>query len=96
MQFQLVVILLVALVLILLTVQNPNPVTLQFLSWDAQGVPLIVVILISLMAGIIMSSVLSLIKQAKLKEKIRRLQRDLEDLKSPPLVSDKEIEKTEE
>ena len=96
MQFQLVVILLVALVLILLTVQNPNPVTLQFLSWDAQGFPLIVVILISLMAGIIMSSVLSLIKQAKLKEKIRRLQRDLEDLKSPPLVSDKEIEKTEE
>jgi uncharacterized integral membrane protein len=96
MQFQLVVILLVALVLILLTVQNPNPVTLQFLSWDAQGVPLIVVILISLMAGIIMSSILSLIKQAKLKEKIRRLQRDLEDLKSPPLVSDKEIEKTEE
>ena len=96
MQFQLVVILLVALVLILLTVQNPNPVTLQFLSWDAESVPLIVVILISLMAGIIMSSVLSLIKQAKLKEKIRRLQRDLEDLKSPPLVSDKEIEKTEE
>jgi uncharacterized integral membrane protein len=96
MQFQLVVILLVALVLILLTVQNPNPVTLQFLSWGTESVPLIVVILISLMAGIIMSSVLSLIKQAKLKEKIRRLQRDLEDLKSPPLVSDKEIEKTEE
>jgi uncharacterized integral membrane protein len=84
------------LVLILMTVQNPNPVTLQFLSWGTESVPLIVVILISLMAGIIMSSVLSLIKQAKLKEKIRRLQRDLEDLKSPPLVSDKEIEKTEE
>jgi uncharacterized integral membrane protein len=96
MQFQLIVILLVALVLILLTVQNPNPVTLQFLSWGTESVPLIVVILISLMAGIIMSSILSLIKQAKLKEKIRRLQRDLEDLKSPPLVSEKEIEKTEE
>jgi len=96
MQFQLIVILLVALVLILLTVQNPNPVTLQFLSWDAESVPLIVVILISLMAGIIMSSILSLLKQAKLKDKIRSLQRDLEDLKSPPLVSEEEIEKAEE
>lgn len=96
MQFQLIVILLVALVLILLTVQNPNPVTLQFLSWNAESVPLIVVILISLMAGIIMSSILSLLKQAKLKDKIRSLQRDIEDLKSPPLISDKEIEKTEE
>lgn len=96
MQFQLIVILLVALVLILLTVQNPNPVTLQFLSWDAESVPLIVVILISLMAGIIMSSILSLLKQAKLKEKIRGLQREIEDLKSPPLVSEEEIEKAEE
>ena len=96
MQFQLIVILLVALVLILLTVQNHNPVTLQFLSWDAESVPLIVVILISLMAGIIMSSILSLLKQAKLKDKIRSLQRDLEDLKSPPLVSEEEIEKAEE
>lgn len=96
MQFQLIVILLVALVLILLTVQNPNPVTLQFLSWDAESVPLIVIILISLMAGIIMSSILSLLKQAKLKDKIRSLQRDLEDLKSPLLVSEEEIEKAEE
>ena len=70
--------------------------TLQFLSWDAESVPLIVVILISLMAGIIMSSILSLLKQAKLKEKIRSLQREIEDLKSPPLVSEEEIEKAEE
>ena len=96
MQFQLIVILLVAMVLILVTVQNPNPVTLQFLSWDAEGIPLIVVILISLMAGIIMSSILSLLKQAKLKDKIRGLQREIEELKSPSLVTEEEIEKTED
>ena len=95
MQFQLIVILLVAMVLILVTVQNPNPVTLQFLSWDAEGIPLIVVILISLSAGIIMSSILSLLKQAKLKDKIRSLQREIEDLKSPSLVTEEEIEKAE-
>ena len=96
MQFQLIVILLVALVLILVTVQNPNPVTLQFLSWDAEGVPLIIVILISLMAGIIMSSILSLVKQAKLKDKIRSLQREIEELKNPSLVSEEDIEETNE
>ena len=88
MQFQLIVILLVALVLILLTVQNPNPVTLQFLSWDADNIPLIVIILISLMAGIIMSSILSLLKQAKLKGKIRSLQREIDELKYPSLASE--------
>lgn len=96
MQFQLIVILLVALVLILVTVQNPNPVTLQFLSWDAEGVPLIVIILLSLMAGIIMSSISSLVKQVKLKDKIRSLQREIEELKYPSLATEEEIKKTKE
>ena len=90
MQRQLILMLLVALGLILLTVQNPNPVTLQFLSWDAQQVPLIVIILISLLAGIIISSVLGLIKHSKLRERIRGLQREIEDLKHPPVVSQDE------
>lgn len=87
MQRQLVIILLVALVLILLTVQNPNPVPMQFLSWEMQQVPLIVIILLSLLVGIVISSILGLIKQSKLKEKIRRLEREIEELKQPPVVS---------
>ncbi len=90
MQRQLVIILLVALVLILLTVQNPNPVPVQFLSWETQQVPLIVIILLSLLVGIVISSILGLIKQSKLKEKIRRLEREIEDLKQPPVVSHEE------
>ncbi len=92
---QLIIILLVALVLILMTVQNPNPVSVQFLSWEAQQVPLIIVILISLLVGIIISSVLGLIKQSKLKDKIRRLQREIEELKYPPVVSPNEDEELE-
>lgn len=91
MQRQLIIILLVALVLILLTVQNPNPVPLQFLSWETQQVPLIVIILLSLLVGIVISSILGLIKQSKLKEKIRRLEREIEELKQPPVVSQDEI-----
>jgi len=72
---------------------------LQFLSWAAEGIPVIVVILISLMAGIIMSSILSLLKQAKMKDKIRSLQREIEELKYPSLAEDKNEkinEKTED
>jgi uncharacterized integral membrane protein len=92
---QLIIILLVALVLVLMTVQNPNPVSVQFLSWEAQQVPLIIIILISLLVGIIISSVLGLIKQSKLKDKIRRLQREIEELKYPPVVSPDEDEELE-
>jgi len=87
---QLIIVLLVALVLILVTVQNPNPVSVQFLSWEAQQVPVIIIILTSLLAGVIISSVLSLLKQSKLKEKIRRLEREIEELKCPPVVSEDE------
>ncbi len=83
----LIVTLLVALVLVVMTVQNPNPVSVQFLSWEAQQVPVIVIVLISLSSGVIISSVLGLIKQSKLKNKIRQQQRVIEDLKQPPPVS---------
>ncbi len=93
---QLIIILLVALVLVLMTVQNPNPVSVQFLSWEAQQVPVIIIILISLLAGVIISTVLGLIKQSKLKDKIRRLQREIEELKYPPVVSPDEDEELEQ
>ncbi len=93
---QLIIILLVALVLVLMTVQNPNPVSVQFLSWEAQQVPVIIIILISLLAGVIISTVLGLIKQSKLKDKIRQLQREIEELKYPPVVSPDEDEELEQ
>jgi uncharacterized integral membrane protein len=92
---QLIIILLVALALILMTVQNPNPVSVQFLSWQAQQVPVIIVIIISLLAGVIISTFLGLMKQSKLKDKIHRLEQEIEDLKYPPVVppdEDKELE----
>lgn len=93
MHVQLILILLVALVLILVTLQNPNPVSLQFLSWEARQVPLIVIMLVSLLGGVILSSILSLIKQSKLKDRIRRLQEEIEESKPPSGVShDEELE----
>jgi len=93
MPVQLIIMILIALALILVTVQNPNPVSLQFLSWEARQMPLIIIILISLLVGIIIASVLSLIKQSKLKEKIRFLEREMESLKHhPPDSQDDDLE----
>ncbi|HUV40675.1 MAG TPA: LapA family protein [Sedimentisphaerales bacterium] len=93
MQKQLIIILLVALALILVTIQNPNPVSLQFLSWQAQQVPLIIIILLSLLVGMVISSVLGLVKQSKMKETIRRMEREIDELKHPAVVSYDEDEK---
>ncbi len=80
MRTQLIVIMLVAVVLILMTIQNPNPVPLKFMSWETRGIPQIVVILVSVMGGMVLSTILGLTKQMKLKERIRRLEEDIEDL----------------
>ena len=87
MQAQLILILLVALVLILVTLQNPNPVSVQFLSWEARQVPMIIIMLISLLLGVIVSSVLGLLKRSKLKEKIRHLESEIEELRHPSAAS---------
>lgn len=92
---QLIIILLVALALILMTVQNPNPVSVRFLSWQAEGIPVIIVILISALMGVFISSFLGLKKLAKHKNKIRRLEEEIEDLKYPPVVAPDEKDEPE-
>lgn len=93
---QLIIILLVALALILMTIQNPNPVSVRFLSWQAQQVPVIIVILISALMGVFISSFLGLKKHSKYKNKIRRLEQEIEDLQTPPVVSPDNDKKNEE
>lgn len=87
MPVQLIVVLLVAISLILLTIQNPNPVQFQFMSWEAQQIPLIVVILISLAVGMIISSLWGFVKQFRLKEIVRRLQKELDETKGESTYS---------
>ena len=100
MQVQLIVTMLIALVLIVLTIQNPNPVPLQFMSWSSnQGIPLIVLMLVSALVGVIASAVLGLKKQLQQRDKIRDLQREVDELRQPPLMADddmlEDIEKPE-
>ncbi|MFC1462017.1 LapA family protein [Verrucomicrobiota bacterium] len=92
MQMQLIVTLLIALVLIVLTIQNPNPVPVQFMSWGVtQGIPLIIIILVSSLVGVIASSLLGLKKQLGLRKRIRQLQMELDEVRQPPVTADDDI-----
>ena len=90
MRAQLIIMLIIALVLILVTAQNPNQVPLQFLSWKARQVPLVVIILVSLLVGMITAGVIGLVNQAKLKERVRGLERELDEARETLPASDDE------
>ena len=91
MQMQLLFILIMALLLMVFTFQNPYPVQMRFMGWQSGQVPLIMVILISVIAGVVGSLLLGLKQAKELKRTIRQLRSELDDLKTPPVKSEEEL-----
>lgn len=90
MQFQLFFLLIMALLLVIFTFQNPNPVQMRFMGWQHSQIPVVVVVLLSVLIGAITSLVLGFKQQIELKKEIRQLKSELEDLETPSVKSDKE------
>jgi len=65
------------------TVQNPDPVSVNFLSWRSVGMPLALLLLLAVFLGIVVASVSAFAKQIELKLKIRRLEQQIAKLSSP-------------
>ncbi|MFQ5899262.1 MAG: lipopolysaccharide assembly LapA domain-containing protein [Candidatus Methylomirabilia bacterium] len=77
---------LVALVAIVATIfafQNLQPVIIRFLIWELDGVPLVVVILISGGLGVLAMSLRSFAQRLKLRSQIRQLESRLRHPESP-------------
>jgi lipopolysaccharide assembly protein A len=55
-------------------VQNLDPVVIRFLGWRREGMPLAVVILISLVAGLAFASLVGFMQHLRLRRRIRQLQ----------------------
>lgn len=85
MKLQFIIILLATMALILLGVQNPNPIQLQFLSWQTGQVSQSKIIIISVITGIIISTFFSISEHLKLKSEIQRLEKKLNKLKQMSL-----------
>lgn len=90
MQWQLVVSLIGALVLIVFTFQNPSPVQMRFMGWESGHIPLPITIMLSVLAGTVGSLLLGMKRTKELKNRIRRLETELDELKRPPISPDDE------
>lgn len=62
--------------------QNVDPVVIRFLGWRIEGAPLAMVIMLSVLAGIVLTSLVGVVQQWRLRAKIRQLEHRL--AQSPP------------
>lgn len=54
--------------------QNRDPVEIWFLAWGVKGMPLALVILLSLLIGVVFTSLSGLVKVLKMRYRIRQLE----------------------
>lgn len=60
--------------------QNREPVEISFLTWSVTGMPLALVILLSLLLGIVIASLSGVVKVLKLRYRIRQLEAQVSQL----------------
>jgi len=58
-------------------VQNIDPVVIRFLFWKIEGAPLAMVIVLSIAIGVVLTSLVGIGQQWKLRSRIRQLQQEL-------------------
>jgi uncharacterized integral membrane protein len=60
--------------------QNRDPVEIWFLAWGVKGMPLALVILLSLLVGVVFTSLSGLVKVLKMRYRIRQLENQVGQL----------------
>ena len=83
MTFAYILLILVGAACAVFALQNMDPVVLRFLTWRVEGMPLGFVILLSLMGGLILASMIGLIRHWKLRSRIRQLEAKLQAAERP-------------
>ena len=63
--------------------QNVDPVVIRFLGWRIEGAPLAMVIMVSVLAGIVLTALIGVIQQWKLRSRIRQLEQRLANASAP-------------
>ena len=57
--------------------QNIDPVVIRFLFWRIEGAPLAMVIILSIAIGGVLTSLVGIVQQLKLRSRIRKLEHSL-------------------
>jgi len=57
--------------------QNLDPVVIRFVAWRIEGAPLALVVLLALITGVVLTALVGLVQQWKLRSRVRHLERSL-------------------
>ncbi|MFH1288309.1 MAG: lipopolysaccharide assembly protein LapA domain-containing protein, partial [bacterium] len=79
------------LLFVVLGIQNPKPIAMDFFSWHSPEVPLIFIIIISMIVGMVIVSLIGIFRQFRLSREIKRLE-DLIDKQNEELKSFRNID----
>jgi uncharacterized integral membrane protein len=80
---------------LIFAVQNPDPVSMNFLNWQTVQMPLSLLLLLAVALGIVVASISAFATQIQLKLKIRRLEHQIAKLSAlppPPRVEPRQVE----
>ena len=79
---------LVGAVAAIFALQNIDPVVIRFLGWRIEGAPLSMVIMLSIVVGVVLTSLVGLVRHWKMRYRIRQLESQLARLKpAAPVAS---------
>jgi len=68
--------------------QNIDPVVIRFLTWRIEGAPLSMVIMLSIVVGVVLTSLVGFVRHWKLRSRIRHLENRLARLAPAEPVRD--------
>ncbi len=94
MSWKTIVFTVLAVLLVIFTIQNQLLINLKFLHWELTGVPLVAVLIFGLVFGFLLALMLQLPRIIKLRRELKKVVRELE--KSEKIVADKDEEVTSE
>lgn len=77
-----IILLLLALLLVIFTLQNSMPIDIKFLLWQFSEVPFVLTLLICVLIGFIAAVIVNYPKIWRLKSTVKSLQKELNNLKA--------------
>jgi uncharacterized integral membrane protein len=77
-----IILLLLALLLVIFTLQNSVVIDLKLLFWELSDVPLVLTLVVCVITGFIIAALLNYPRIWSLKSKVKALQKELNELKS--------------
>ncbi|WP_372776363.1 lipopolysaccharide assembly LapA domain-containing protein [Mangrovibacterium sp.] len=84
-----IIILLLALLLVIFTLQNSVAIDVKLLLWQLTDVPLVLTLLVCVIIGFIVALIINYPKIWKLKSTVKSLQKELNTLKTKTIENEK-------